>query len=267
MDVEDRSFRRTVRSGSLLLLFVGCSAPDTSGIRLVGHGGLGPNGDHPMDTREALLGALERGMDGVEMDVQLTQDSVLVAFHDLDLAEKTACEGPINSHTWDQLKNCTDEERNGDTYPIVRLDSLLLEATTKFPKAEFTFDIKLNTKGEWWPYLHAFTNAISKLAMHPEAKNRIVIECQTKDFLQLMHDEALEIPLFLYGSEPQLAIELATELGCTGITMDNDRITAADVAGALDTGLQVTLFGISGDGDLRSAADKKPGRIQLDHDH
>jgi len=219
-----------------------------------------------MDSREAVLGALANDLDGVELDVQLTADGVLVAFHDLDLHSKTGCSGPIHSHTWEQLKACPNLERLDHPYPIQRLDSLLLEAAGTFPRSEFTFDIKLNTKSEWWPYLQAFSTAINDVAMRPELKNRILIECQTDDFLRSIHDKAPDLPLFYYASDPGTAMDRALSLGCSGITMDSDLLSPTDVALAQERGLQVTLFGVSGYWDLRNAAHKKPDRIQLDHD-
>ncbi len=219
-----------------------------------------------MDSREALMGALELGMDGIEMDVQLTKDTVLVAFHDLDLYDKTGCVGPINSHTWDQLTSCQNMPGADHTYPIQRIDSLLSEAARMYPTAEFTFDIKLNTTGEWLPYLSTFNKAISELAKHPDLLNRILVECQTEDILRLMHEKASEVPLFLYGTEPGTAIEQASALGCAGITMDNDLVSQADVVRAREMGLQVTLFDVSGQWELREALGKRPDRIQLDHD-
>lgn len=248
----------------LLFLFgaSGCAAPDTTGIKLIGHGGLGPNGDFPMDSREAIFGALTRGMDGVEMDVQLTKDSVLVLFHDLELTGANGCKGVVNSTSWDALRLCQE----GVPYSIERLDNLLFEAAGLFPNAEFTFDIKLNTKGEWWPYLRTFGEAVRDLIEHPVMKDRIVIECQTADFLRTLHTMAPDVPLFLYGNDPGMAIPQAAALGCAGITMESDRLSAADIAAARQRGLQVTLFGVSGTADLRTAAAKKPDRIQLDHD-
>ena len=219
-----------------------------------------------MDSREALLGALATGLDGVELDVQFTADSVLVAFHDLELDERTACTGPVHSRSWVQLKNCPNEERADHPYPIVRVDSLLLDAAQRFPNAEFTLDVKLNTQGEWWPYLNAFSDAIRALAMRPELVGRVIMECQTEDLLGLMHDKTAEVPLHLYGTGPGAAIERASALGCAGITINNDLVSQADVARAKEQGLQVTLFGISGQWELREALDKEPDRIQLDHD-
>ncbi|MEZ4739721.1 MAG: hypothetical protein R2818_10325 [Flavobacteriales bacterium] len=59
-----------------MLLAIGCNGPDTSGVRMIGHGGQGVNGPHPMNGREALLGGLADGAYGIEMDVRVRRRMV-----------------------------------------------------------------------------------------------------------------------------------------------------------------------------------------------
>lgn len=47
----------------------------------------GASADHPENTIEAFLGAKEQGADGVELDVRLSADDVLVLHHDARLAD------------------------------------------------------------------------------------------------------------------------------------------------------------------------------------
>ena len=81
-----------------------------------------------MNSRMALITGLELGMDGVELDVQLTSDSVLVAYHTEDLRELTNCTGKINAHTWEELRSCPNT-KTLESCPIVRLDSIPVSYT------------------------------------------------------------------------------------------------------------------------------------------
>lgn len=47
----------------------------------------GASADHPENTIEAFIGAKEQGADGVELDVRLSADDVLVLHHDAHLAD------------------------------------------------------------------------------------------------------------------------------------------------------------------------------------
>ena len=231
----------------LALSTIGCAPPDPSGVLVIGHGGLGPSGQFPMDSREAILSALDLGMDGVEMDAQLTSNGDLVAFHDLEVTTGDRA-GPIHAFTLHELNDCM-----GGSQPIGRLDKILLEAIQRHPEAEFTLDVKLNTKGDWWSYLHAFTEAIIRLDSLPPLHGRILVECRTSDFLRLMHAQAPTIPVYLYADDADLAISEAVELGCAGVTLHTDHADEEQVAAARAKGLSITLFGITGDRTLRRA--------------
>ena len=51
--------------------------------------------------------AIELGLDGIELDVFLTQDEQLVVFHDLDTERLTGEPGTITDMTWSELQKLT----------------------------------------------------------------------------------------------------------------------------------------------------------------
>jgi len=226
---------------------------------MIGHGGSGAGSDLPMNSREALLGGLQQGFDGIEMDLQMTADGILVAYHEDELSGAEPCSGKVNSRTWAELRQCSQVGRQ-----LVRVDSLLFEAQAQFPSAEFTLDVKLFAAGDWWPYLEAFSDAIIALDQAPQLQAPLLIECQTTDFLSLMRRKAPGAALFFYATDPDAGIAEAKQLGVTGLTMTNGNITAAQVASAHEAGLSVSLFGVDGNWGLRRAVAKKPDRIQCD---
>ncbi|MEO8588955.1 MAG: glycerophosphodiester phosphodiesterase family protein [Flavobacteriales bacterium] len=248
----------------LCLGFCGCGAPDATGVRIIGHGGMGNAAEFPMDSREALLGGLAMGLDGVELDVQLTADSVLVAYHDENLKTLTPCAGHINNLTWAELVNCPNNSTGGLHYPLVRLDSLLVGTALKYPSADFTLDCKLFAVGDWWTYLRAFGRKLVALNEDQALRGRLVVECQVDDFLRLLHEQQPALPLFLYGTELPGDIDRALGLGCAGITVDNAKITGAEVRYAHEMGLQVALFGVGSSWGHRDALGKRPDRLQTD---
>ena len=246
----------------LPLFAIACAAPDKGSVRIIGHGGSGTEGPDPMNSRMALLTGLEQGTDGIEMDVQLTSDKVLVAYHAEDLSELTECTGKINAHTWAELRYCPNTTGT-EPYPIVRLDSLLHEAAFRFPNADFTLDCKLFAAGEWWPYLNTFSEAVITLGQEPALRGRLLVECQVVDFLQLVHDRSADIPVYLYATEAEAGIATAASRGYAGITIHNGLITAAQVTEAKKRGLAVTLFGVAAFGQGAALA-KDPDRLQTD---
>lgn len=247
----------------LPFLLTACAAPDRSDVKIIGHGGSGLEGEHPMNSRMALITGLELGLDGVELDVQLTADSVLVAYHPEDLDELTDCTGKINAHTWEEIYPCPYEKLI-EPYHIVRLDSLLNEAAARFPKADFTLDCKLFAAGDWWPYLETFSSALAQLAEQPGLKGRMLVECQVVDFLQLVKNKQGSTPVFLYATSCKAGTDTAAARGFDGITIDNKLITAEQVTTAKKRGLDVTIFGVGGALGHSDALGKHPDRLQTD---
>lgn len=246
-----------------LMVLSACGVGDRAGTRSIGHGGLGEGAVHPMNSWEALAGGLAVGLDGIELDVQLTADSVLVAYHAETLEELTACSGKINALTWEQLKACSNSAEGDRPYPIIRADALIGALAAKYPHADFTLDCKLFAVGDWWPYLETYTSALARLeSLHP---GKVLVECQVDDFLLLLQRKAPALPLFLYGSDAQAAMDRAAASHYAGITIDNDRIGAEEVQAAHDLGLQVTVFNVAGGLEHRQAFAKHPDRVQTDH--
>ena len=58
-------------------------------ITALGHAGMGIGNTYPMNSYESIFKCLNLGMDGTEFDVQMTKDSVLVAYHSQDLSDET----------------------------------------------------------------------------------------------------------------------------------------------------------------------------------
>ena len=58
-------------------------------ILVMGHGGMGVSHAYPMNTFESIMHCINLGVDGTEIDVQMTKDGVLVAYHDKELSNKT----------------------------------------------------------------------------------------------------------------------------------------------------------------------------------
>lgn len=215
-----------------------------------------------MNSEAAIRAALAKGLDGVEMDVQLTADSVLVAHHDLALSGPV-CVGRIADHDWQTLEGCALPGVQGG-FQGVRPDRLLNRLAKEYPKAEFTLDVKLDTEDDWWTYLHRFTRAIARLEREAGLEGRLIVECRTIDLLRAMAEDAPAIPCYLIVDRPERAVSTALGLRCAGITMPMDALDTEHAAHIHEAGLRLTVFGVSGTWSLRQATHLKPDRIQVD---
>jgi len=75
-------------------------------ISAFGHAGMGIGFKYPIDTYESFEPCLGIGSDGTEIDIQMTKDSVLVAYHHNKLEEGTLCSGTINDKLWSEIWGC-----------------------------------------------------------------------------------------------------------------------------------------------------------------
>jgi len=249
------------------LLLAACGAPDPGPVHLVGHGGAGLSLPIPQNTAASVLAGLAMGLDGVELDVQLTADGVLVAYHDQDLSAHTACTGLVNAHAWAALQGtagCPLAGSDGSLQPLPRLDSLLVHAARQYPAADFSLDIKLFAADEWWPYLEAFATALARLHALPELRGRLLVECMDMEFLELLERADPTLPRWLYVRDMDAGVAQALAAGVQGITLNQRHTSAAQVAAARKAGLQVCLFAPYGMGAQRRALRKGPDRLQTD---
>ena len=71
----------------------------------IGHRGL--SSVFPENTYISFANALAAGADGIEGDLHLTADGIIVLMHDDTLDRTTNCTGRVDSYTYAQLSNCS----------------------------------------------------------------------------------------------------------------------------------------------------------------
>ena len=92
-------------------------------MRILAHRGCpGPTGTE--NTVPAVLTALDAGADGVEVDLRLSADGVLVVCHDADLRRVVGDDLDVHRASWDELRAAG--ERAG--VPLARVEWVLAAA-------------------------------------------------------------------------------------------------------------------------------------------
>lgn len=97
----------------------------------------------PQNTLPSFRLAAEQGADGVELDVQLTKDKVLVVFHDARVDALTDGKGPLSALTWAQVKGLDAGSHFGPAWKGTRIPTLE-EVLANLP-ATTTVNIELKT--------------------------------------------------------------------------------------------------------------------------
>ncbi|NJP39086.1 glycerophosphodiester phosphodiesterase family protein [Alkalicoccus luteus] len=91
------------------------SEEDESDADVIAH--RGASGHAPEQTMPALEKAIEMDADWLELDIQMTADDVLVAFHDDEIDRTTDGEGEIGDYTLEELKELDAGSWFNEEYP------------------------------------------------------------------------------------------------------------------------------------------------------
>jgi len=105
----------------------------------------------PQNTLASFAVAVEQGADGIELDVQLTADGVLVVFHDARIDRLTDGRGPISSLPWSTVKTLDAGSHFGPSWKgevIPTLEDVLDALSTRY-----FVNVELKTslsESGWW---------------------------------------------------------------------------------------------------------------------
>ncbi len=233
-------------------------------IVALGHAGMGLGNTYPMDSYESILQCLNLGMDGTEFDVQMTKDSVLVAYHDQDLSGNTDLEGIINSLNWAEVKKARYTETLYLNYSIVSLEQLFsgIENPRNY---KFTFDCKLYTEEtDINKFYKSYINAVVSILQKYQLEDNAYIESQSATFLTLFKSRKPAYKFFIYPASFQEGLDIAVGSGLYGITISTNDISKEQIQTAHEHNLWVTVWNTHSESDNKEAIRKNPDCIQTD---
>lgn len=256
---------------STMVFFSSCKKEDfeitnlnNNTITVLGHGGMGLGSLYPMNSIESIKRCLDKGAHGTEVDVQMTLDSVLVAFHHQELADKTNKEGVVHSMTWQELKGAYYTDAPYMRCQVISLNELFarLEDPSHF---WFTLDCKLYPTGTNEDQYHkTFANAIVRLLDQHQLHEQIYIESKSEAFLSHLQSLGTSYKLFIYPASFEEGLDKASAMGLYGITISTDNITVEQVSLAHDAGFFVAIWNTNSQKRNEDAILKNPDCIQTD---
>ena len=233
-------------------------------IYVLGHGGMGISNLYPINSLESIANCIALNADGSEIDIQLTKDSVLVAFHDSELSASTDMSGIIHSMTWEELKNTEYTNVPYAGYSIVQLDQIF-SSIENYQERIFTFDVKLYPEtSDLNTYYEIYSDAIISFFDAYGLENNVYIESQSPDFLNLVQSKRPNYRLYYYPQTFEDGLTVALNNGFQGISISDDVINIDDVARAHKHGIFVTIWGVNTKDENRGAIRKNPDMIQTD---
>jgi glycerophosphoryl diester phosphodiesterase len=257
---------------SILLIFVSCNKEtyevtnlNGNKITVIGHGGMGVGKVYPLNSLESFLKCLAVGADGIEIDVQMTKDLELVAYHDQLLETKTNMNGKVNISEMKDLKKANYTNYMFTQYKVVTLHDIF-SAIDNIHHYTYVFDCKLYPYGNLTTeYLQDFANAIIQIIDRYDIANNVLIESTSVDLLQILQNIRPEFKLFIYPADFDSGFQTAKEMNLYGITISSAKITEEQVRMAHEQNIRVAVWNVQNRSQAVSAIKKNPDYIQADN--
>jgi glycerophosphoryl diester phosphodiesterase len=233
-------------------------------VIILGHGGMGIGYTYPMNSYESIAYCLNLGADGSEIDVQMTKDGILVAFHDDELSDGTTLKGSINSLDWSEIKNEKYKQNPYQNYSIVSLDDIFSNINN-IGNYKFSLDCKLYSyKTDPTLFFEKYSEALINIIEKYNIEDNTYIESTDISFLNLLKNKKPNYKLLIYPPSFNSGIEMAMNNGLSGISISTKNITENEVNIAHSKNLIVALWNIQTHAENTDALAKKPDIIQTD---
>ena len=231
-------------------------------ITALGHAGMGIASQYPINSFESIMSALSLGTAGVEVDVQMTKDSVLVLFHDKNLEESTTLEGKIADKNWEDIRDGIYKNPPFAEYRIISL-AQLFENIENRKELFFSLDFKLHEPDHPEELILRYWNALIKIIDQYDVAENVFIESKKKPYLEKLKMLRPELKL-LFLESFEKGFEYAKEKELFGLVMPKHFISKEQVQEAHAAGLRISLFDLKTKNDNLDAIELSPDFLQTD---
>ncbi len=247
----------------VLVLLISCNKEtDETPILVIGHGGMGlefSGSIYHDNSKEAFDLALDiHGVDGIEMDVRLSADGDLWAFHDDDLKKETNKEGCIENMTFDQL-NGTKYKGTGSEV-LKRLVDMDLNSNGK----RIFLDIKhYNACNGTIHDVNDFVSALLDLPAYYQNASLVRIVTSNKDWIPVLISAGFSV---VYSSDIAGSIDAVFQdyPETIGMAIKNQSVTKNQVAKYMEQGKAVYIYEVRSPKKLKEAGNKLPTGVMSD---
>jgi len=231
-------------------------------VDVYGHAGISLHRDRaifPANSYEANEYAIDvLGADGVEMDVQMTKDSVLVLFHDPYLNQSSNMDGCISQYNYDQIK---DLKLDFTKYKLVKLKDVL--NLTESRNIKIYLDIKTYSYCDGRISESAFQYALdmASIDLSDNHKTHVYLGMLDLEFLK-----NITYPTKCYEStNVNSAIQTAQNNGFQALTFQTSLIGQTESEKLNTSGLYWGVFGIKDKWSIDNAISFSPKFVITDN--
>jgi glycerophosphoryl diester phosphodiesterase len=250
---------------------------------VLGHAGSGfftpisPFNFRPPSSWVGIRHALRLGADGVEMDLQLSQDSVVMLYHDPQLENSSNGHGCISQHTAVELTQL--RYHGGWPYDWfqkerpVSFDTVLARFSRRptFPAIHLDLheDDPCRPAGhqhERTPLLiRQIARSIARYHVPPAQVLLVTQEAPTVLLARKQLPAGVRIGLEIASDEFAFGLKVARTEKVHTVVLDADRVTPEQVAQAHAAGLKVVVFGGRSGKNISQILATQPDEIEVDN--
>lgn len=243
-------------------------------VLVLGHAGSGffsplnPFNPLPSNSMASLVKAMEEnGADGVEIDVQLSQDGVAILYHDVTLASMTSSEGIIDNLPAAEVVGL--KYKGGFFYDlfhdeeIITLEALLQRFATYPELPHLHIDLRNHN-----PSRHLFyaQTLMALLRKYNYPLQKLVFISPNPDFLKAFRQVEPQAQLMIdTAGDFEQALREAEIHRLNGICANGRDTSVEQVQRAKEQGLQVALFGGKSRSRIARMINMRPDAIQVDN--
>lgn len=204
----------------------------------IGH--RGAKGHVAENTLESIRKALEMGVDGIEVDVHLSQSGQLVVFHDFTSDRLTDGKGEVAMKSLDELK----ELRIGGKYEIPTLVEVL-------DLIDHQCLLNIELKGDRTAF-----ETCKSILLYVETKgwefDGFIVSSFNHEELQSVHDINKEIPLaVLADKDLDIAVEFGKTINAKAIHPEYQLIDQSKVEQLQKSGFKVNVWTVNDSEDIK----------------
>lgn len=278
-----------IRAGlGLLTLWqvAGCTAARpvaNPGLVVLGHAGSGfftpisPFNFRPPSSWRGIRHALRLGADGVEMDLQLSQDSVVMLYHDPQLENSSTGRGCVSQYPAAALTQL--RYHGGFPYDLLQkerpvpFDTVLarLGRRPTFPAIHLDLheDDPCRPAGHQHDrtplFIRQIARGLARYRVPPAQVLLVTQEAPTVRLARQLLPAGVRIGLEIASDEFATGLQVARTEKVPIVVLDADRVTPDQAAQAHAAGLKVVVFGGRSGKDIRRILATQPDEIEVDN--
>lgn len=197
----------------------------------------------PENTLLAFYTGMYMGANGIETDVQMTKDGVLVLFHDHNITRMTGAAGYVSDYTLEELQQFT-LEKCGRTDKIVTFEAFLQQ----FGWRDITFAIEIKQAG--------IEPQIADMIRKYQIGHKTVVTSFKFECIRALKVYAPELRIgFLKSGVTEATIEELKAIGADEICPHAAEVTPEKVSAWHREGFNVRAWGLDNEELMRSVYD------------